>query len=171
MLTGKQVILRPIERDDLPNYVIWLNDPDVITYFGFYKPLSLAQEEAWYEWQLAQEGSINFAVEFEGRHVGGAGFARIDHRDQNAEVGLFIGEKDLWDRGLGQDVLTTLIDYGFNQLNLHRIYLRVFAENLRGVTAYERVGFRHEGTFRECIWRHGRWHDMLIMSILRPEWP
>ncbi|RME85450.1 MAG: N-acetyltransferase [Caldilineae bacterium] len=169
MLQGKLVRLRPIERADLPNYVRWFADPEVLRYFGNYLPLSLAQEERWYERQL-DSGSINFAVEYQGRHVGGAGFAHIDHRNQNAEVGLVIGEKDLWDRGLGQDTLATLVDYGFAYLNLHRIYLRVFAENKRAIHAYEKVGFREEDRFREAEWRHGRWHDLCFMSILRREW-
>ena len=63
-----------------------------------------------------------------------------------------------------------MLDYGFDQLNFHRIYLRVFAENIRGVHAYEKIGFVHEGRFRETNWRHGRWQDLLVMSILRREW-
>lgn len=170
MLQGKRVVLRPIEREHLPNYVRWFADPDVLTYFGPYLPMNLAQEEAWYEGQNVDPSRLNFAVEMDGQHIGGAGFAFVDHRSQHAEVGLFIGEKALWDQGLGQDILTTLVTYGFEQLNLHRIYLRVFAENARAIHAYEKVGFVHEGRFRESEWRHGRWHDMLFMSILRREW-
>jgi RimJ/RimL family protein N-acetyltransferase len=170
MLHGKRVVLRAIEHADLPNYVRWLADPDVLTYFGIYQPMNLAQEEAWYQHQNESRDNMNFAVELEGRHIGGCGFAGIDARNRHAEVGLFIGEKQLWDQGLGKDTLATLVGYGFDYLNLHRIYLRVFADNLRAVHAYEQVGFRHEGHFRESEWRHGRWLDMLIMSILRPEW-
>jgi RimJ/RimL family protein N-acetyltransferase len=170
MLQGDKIILRAIEPDDLPNYVRWLNDPEVLAYFGFYRPMSLAQEQAWYEGQAKHDDTLNFAVEYEGRHVGGCGFANLDRTGQKAEVGLFIGVKSLWDQGLGKDTLTTLVRYGFDYLNLHRIYLRVFAENARAVHAYEQVGFVHEGRFRESEWRHGRWQDMLYMSVLRDEW-
>lgn len=170
MLQGKRVVLRPIEPDDLPFYVAWFADPEVLAYFGPYLPMNLAQEEDWYRGQNDDPTRLNFAVDLEGQHIGGGGLSSIDHRNQNAEVGLFIGEKSLWNQGLGQDVLTTLVAYGFDYLNLHRIYLRVFAENERGKRAYEKVGFRHEGRFRETEWRHGRWHDLFYLSILRREW-
>ncbi len=170
MLQGKRVVLRAIEPEDLPQYVRWFADTDMLKYFGFYYPMNLAQETDWYEGQNQDADRINFAVDHEDQHIGGCGFASLDRRNRNGEVGLFIGEKSLWGQGLGQDILTTLVEYGFDYLNLHRLFLRVFAENARAVRAYEKVGFLHEGRFRDAEWRHGRWHDMLFMSVLSHEW-
>jgi RimJ/RimL family protein N-acetyltransferase len=170
MLYGKKVVLRPITHEDLPNYVRWLTDPEVLLYFGKYLPMNLDQEEDWYHRQRDDPTVLNLAITYEGEHIGGTGFQHLNHRERNAEVGLFIGEKSLWDQGLGQDTLATMLRYGFEQLNLHRIYLRVFAENQRGIRAYEKVGFVTEGRLRQVVWRHGRWHDILIMSVLYPEW-
>ncbi len=170
MLQGKLVRLRPIEREDLSNYLEWVNDPDVLAYFGSYLPYNMLKEESWFESMSQDARVLNFAIEYEGRHVGGCGFIGIDYRNQHAEIGLFIGDKSMWDKGLGQDALRAMLDYGFDHLNFHRIWLRVFAENKRAVHAYEKVGFVHEGRFREDQWRHGRWQDMLIMSVLRSEW-
>lgn len=170
MLQGKRVVLRAIERTDLPAYVRWLNDLRVLEYFGRYQPLSLADEEKWYSDMLEDDRACNFAVEVAQEHVGGAGFCNIDHRNRSAEVGLFIGVPELWDQGLGLDVLEILLAYGFEQLNLNRIALRVFAENKRAIHLYEKTGFRHEGTWRQAEFRHGRYLDMQWMSILRVEW-
>ncbi len=172
MIRGRKVRLRAVEREDLPRYTAWLNDPDVVEYFGPYRPWSLADEEAWYTGQRTDASVLNFAIETleEGHHVGGCGFCHIDHRNRSAECGIFIGEKALWGRGLGTDAMQALIDYGFRQLNLHRIYLRVFAENRRAIRLYERIGFQHEGRWREAEFRHGRYHDVLWMSILAPEY-
>ena len=170
MIQGERVLLRAIERDDLPNYVEWFGDAEVLAYFGRLLPLSLAQEEAWYEGQLQDPSVCNFAIEYEGRHIGGAGFSNVDGRNRSAEVGLFIGVPDLWDQGLGGDVLRSLVRFGFEQMNLHRIGLRVFAGNERAVHLYEKVGFQHEGRWRQAEFRHGRYHDMLWMSVLRDEW-
>lgn len=170
MLQGQRVVLRPIEKEHLPNYVRWFGDPEVLAYIGGYLPLNLAGEESWYQRQNENPNVVNFAVELEGQHIGGTGFFDIDHRNQGAEIGIVIGEKEFWNQGLGQDVMNTMIAYGFDFLNFHRIYLRVFPENERAVRAYEKVGFVHEGRFRQSVWRHGRWHDLLTMSILRHEW-
>jgi RimJ/RimL family protein N-acetyltransferase len=170
MIRGERVVLRAIERQDLANYVEWFNDPVVLEYFGRYRPLSLAEEEEWYEQMLQDPKTCNFAVELEGRHVGGAGFDKIDGRNASAEVGLFIGLPELWDQGLGFDILQSLLRFGFEQLNLNRIYLRVFARNERAVHLYEKLGFRHEGRWRQAEFRNGQYQDMLWMSVLREEW-
>jgi RimJ/RimL family protein N-acetyltransferase len=170
VIYGERVVLRAIEREDLPNYVQWLNDPRVLEYFGRVVPLSLTQEEQWYEGMLQDSSVRNFAVEYEGRHIGGAGFSHIDPRNRTAEVGLFIGIPELWDQGLGRDILRTLVHFGFEQMNLNRIYLRLFAGNERGIHLYEEVGFEHEGRWRQAEYRRGRYHDLLWMGILRKEW-
>ena len=170
MIRGERVTLRAIEREDLPNYVRWLNDPRVLRYFGRLVPLSLAQEEKWYEGMLQDRTVRSFAIEFEGRHIGGCGFRDIDKHHRCAEVGLFIGIPELWSQGLGRDALATLLRFGFEEMNLHRIYLRVFAENERAVHLYESLGFQHEGRWRQAEFRHGRYHDILWLSILEDEW-
>jgi RimJ/RimL family protein N-acetyltransferase len=170
MIRGERIVLRAIEREDLSNYVQWLNDPLVLEYFGRFFPLSLALEERWYEAMLDDSNSCNFAIEFEGQHIGGAGLNNIDGCNASAEIGLFIGLPEMWDQGLGRDVMRTLVNFGFEQMNLHRIYLRVFAENERAVHLYKKVGFRHEGCWREAEFRHGHYQDLVWMSILREGW-
>lgn len=170
MIYGERIILRAIERKDLPDYVRWLNDPQVLEFFGSYTPLSLAQEEEWYEAMVEDPSVRAFAVDFEGKHIGGAGLNAIDGRNASVEIGLFIGSPELWSQGLGSDVLQTMLRLGFEQLNLHRIYLRVYGENKRAIRLYEKVGFQHEGCWRQSEFRHGRYHDILWMSILRHEW-
>lgn len=169
ILRGELVELYPMERKHLPDYVAWFQDPEMVRYFGPIEPLSQEQEERWFESTLSQADVRNYAVYYQGEHVGSAGFARLDFRNRRAEVGLGIGRKDLWDRGLGVDILRVLLRFGFEQLNMHRIYLRVFAENSRAIHCYEKAGFRHEGTLRQCEFRHGRYHDMLLMSVLEDE--
>ena len=67
MIKGERVVLRAIEREDLPNYVDWLNDLRVLEYFGRFLPLSLTQEERWYESQLGDSSTCNFAIELDGQ--------------------------------------------------------------------------------------------------------
>ncbi|NOZ27122.1 MAG: GNAT family N-acetyltransferase [Chloroflexi bacterium] len=173
MIQGEKVRLRAITRDDLPRYTTWLNDPQVIEYFGPYRPWSLEDEEDWFTKQRTDPSVMNFAIDAleDGQHVGGCGLSHIDQRNRTAECGIFIGEKSRWGQGLGTDAMRALIRYGFQQLNLHRIYLRVYEENRRAIRAYEKVGFRIEGRWREAEFRHGRYHDILWMSILAHELP
>ena len=63
-----------------------------------------------------------------------------------------------------------MLQHGFETLNLHRIYLRVYSTNPRARRSYEKAGFVLEGTLREAVYRHGKYADIHVMSVLRSEW-
>ena len=89
---------------------------------------------------------------------------------RSAEVGIFIGEKSCWNKGYGAEVMSLLLKFGFNNLNLNRTYLRVDDANKGGIRAYEKAGFVHEGRFRQATFQNGEYGDVLLMSVLRTEW-
>ena len=175
MIIGDTVRLRGIEKEDLPLFVNWLNDPDVRRYLSLYSPLSNAQEEKWFE-DLAshclaeQPLMIETLDEGTWRPLGNISFLNVDQQSRNAELGIFIGEKGFWGKGIGTKAIALMLDYGFMTLNLHRIYLRVFYPNQRGIHCYEKLGFKHEGNMREAYYLDGEYIDVLFMSILRQEW-
>ena len=105
----------------------------------------------------------------EGVHIGNVGLHRIDWKNRNAEPGIAIGEKEYWNRGYGTDAIRTLLGLAFREMNLHRVFLRVDADNARGIRCYEKAGFRQEGTLREAVFKAGIYHDQYVMSILRSE--
>jgi RimJ/RimL family protein N-acetyltransferase len=86
-------------------------------------------------------------------------------------VGIFIGDKSVWDQGYGTDVMRLLLKHGFETLNLNRIYLKVYATNLRAIRCYEKVGYVPEGRLREASYKHGQYVDFILMSVLRSEYP
>jgi len=63
-----------------------------------------------------------------------------------------------------------LLQHGFETLNLHRIFLRVYEDNLQAIRAYEKAGFKHEGRLREDRYYRGKYYDTLMMSMLKNEW-
>lgn len=165
--------LRPIERDDLPRFVEWFSDPEVRHYLDMYLPFSLAQEERWFEnlqERLAKQEVVMLTIETsDGAHIGNISLFDINWKDRHAELGITIGDKDYWSQGYGSDSIRTLLRVAFDDMNLHRVYLRVHADNARGLRCYEKVGFQREGTLRESVFRGGRYHDTYVMSILKPE--
>jgi len=173
MMLGNQVRLRPIERDDLPRFVAWFGDAEVRRHLAVYLPFSLAQEERWFEslqGRLERQESVVLAIETsDGVHIGNVGLDNINWKDRNAEMGIVIGEKAYWDQGYGSDSIRTLLRLAFHEMNLHRVLLRVDADNARGIHCYEKAGFQQEGTLREVVFREGTYHDQHIMSILQSE--
>lgn len=169
MIYGEKTRLRRIERQDIPTFVRWFSDPEVREFLLINRPISTAEEERWFERKL-EEGSEIFAIETaDGTHIGNIELMDIDSRHRHAELGVVIGEKAYWGQGYGSDAIRTLLRFAFEEMNLHRVSLRVYEDNARGINAYEKCGFRIEGRLREAIYRKGRYYDELIMGVLGPE--
>jgi RimJ/RimL family protein N-acetyltransferase len=173
MIVGEKVRLRPIERDDLPRFVQWFGDPEVRRHLALYLPFSLAQEERWFDNlldRLERRQDVALAVETaQGVHIGSMGLHAIDWKNRSAELGIVIGEKAYWNQGYGTDAIRTMLGLAFGEMNLHRVFLRVDADNARAIRCYEKAGFRREGTSRQAVFREGVYVDQYVMSILRPE--
>ena len=177
MIVGERVRLRPIEKDDLLRFVEWFSDPGVRRYVAMYLPLGSAQEEKWYERNLDRGPEQSWALEVRSPEdeevwtlIGSCGFHEIHWRTRAAEFGIAIGDREYWGRGYGTDAVQALVRWGFETLNLNRIYLRVFADNPRAIRSYEKAGFVKEGTLRQDEYHEGQYVDTVVMGVLREEW-
>ncbi|BAJ63298.1 GNAT family N-acetyltransferase [Anaerolinea thermophila] len=175
MLFSQRLRLRPIQRSDLPFFVEWLNDPEVRQFITVTVPLSLEEEEQWYEQMLKQpKPERPFAIEVreegEWRLIGNITLFDLSWVNRSAEVGILIGDKRFWNRGYGREAMRLMVQHAFETLNLNRVYLRVDVENIRGIKSYEQAGFVKEGILRQANYRNGKYSDMMVMSVLRSEW-
>jgi len=172
MIEGRKVGIRALEKTDMDEIMKWINDPEVMENLLMRYPVSRYQEEKWIEKAL-DEGNLRnkvFALETKDRiYLGGIGLHRIDWENRNAEVGIVIGKKEHWNKGYGTDAMMTMLDFAFNQMNLHRVYLRVYEYNERGIKSYEKCGFKKEGVLRDDRYIRGEYHDTIIMGILKDE--
>lgn len=170
MIYGTKTRLRRIERTDIPTFVRWFSDPKVREFLMLNRPISVAEEERWFEGQLADPSTELFAIETaEGVHIGNIGLHDIDWLHRRAELGIVIGEREFWNQGYGSDAICTLLAFAFRDMNLHRVWLRVFEGNGRAMKAYEKCGFQHEGCLRQAVYRQGKYCDEFIMGILSHE--
>ena len=180
MIYGERIRLRAVEKEDLPIFVGWLNDPEVIQGLLLYNPISQTEENGWYERMLARpidEHVLAIEVKLPGsgdeelswKLIGSLAFDSIDWRIRAAELGILIGDKSFWNQGYGTESVRLLVQYGFNTLNLNRVYLHVFETNPRAIRAYEKAGFTLEGRERQAEFRDGKFIDVLRMSWLRED--
>lgn len=168
-LRGDRVVLRPLERGDLARCVGWFNDREVTYFLGRDGPLTMEEEERWFANYKAKTDELIFAITIDARHIGNVGLHGIDRSNRRADLGILIGEKELWSRGFGTDALRAVLRYAFHDLHLNKVSLDVIAYNDRAVRVYERLGFVREGVKREDLLKRGRFVDVIRMSVLSRE--
>ena len=172
LLIGEKIYLRPLEREDAPLFVIWLNDQEVTRTLLVSGPINLQKEEEYLEnaYKSEHDTVLGIAIKETDKLIGSTGLRQIDFRNRHAGFGIVIGEKAEWGKGYGTEATSLITRYAFETFNLNRVWLHVFADNERGVRAYEKVGFKREGILRQEGYREGRYWDTLTMAILREEW-
>ena len=173
-LRGERVLLRPSEPGDLEPILRWFNDAEMTHFLLSHAPIGREEEERWIARTTSEQGAsvVYFVIcRLEDRlPIGTVSLFDIDRRRRSAGFGIAVGEKSFWGRRLGTDTTRTIVDFGFRDLELERIWLHVHAYNPRGRRAYEKVGFVVEATARRALYHRGAWHDVLAMAILRSEW-
>lgn len=168
---GEKIYLRPVEEEDLKLFYFGKNNPDVReTLFLFY-PMTYDQIKIEIQSLQASKENLTFTIveKLTGKAIGQTSFVRIDYVSRMATFFLAIWDPDYWSRGYGTEATQLMIDYGFEILNLNRIQLHVALENNNAIRAYEKCGFKVEGTLREAMYHHNRYCDFLLMAILRSE--
>lgn len=168
------ITLREIGREDIPIINRWRRDPVVAE--GVAAPhrfIGLEVDLRWYEDYLTRRSTevrcAVCAVE-SGTLVGMVSLTRIDYVHSNAEYNAIVGEPGAHNKGLGTAATRAMVRYGFADLNLHRIYVSILRENVGSIRMCEKAGFREEGTIRQGAYKNGRYHDLVLMGVLRPEW-
>lgn len=170
-LVGEKIYLSSVNVEDAEKYVEWFADFYLSDYLSKSKDLmNIEVEREWlHETQKNRDYSFAIVDLKTDKLIGNCGIMNISQIDGAAEVGIFIGEDEYRNKGIGVEVLSLLLDYGFNYLNLHNITLRVLSFNERAMKCYKKVGFREFGRRRESNYINGKYYDEVHMDILRDE--
>lgn len=171
MISGEKSTLRSLEQRDASEYHKWINDPETNYWRGLYHPMSENDAAIWVEREShADSGRLTLGVQtLDGKFVGVIGLRGICGRSRRAEIWIYLGDKRIWKKGIGTDAISTLCDYAFEEMNLHRVWLECDQNNIAAIRCYEKCGFRIEGTLRDGYFRHGRFRDTTIMGRLRTD--
>jgi RimJ/RimL family protein N-acetyltransferase len=167
--------LLPLQLDQAPLFHRWFCDPEVIRYsLSVFQELTTeAQVTQWLARTLQDPTSLTLGIYLADSLtlIGYAGIANLSRVNQAGEYFLLIGEKRYWGQGIGTAVTQQVVTRGFRDLGLHRIMLTVSVPNQAGVKVYRKAGFQLEGRLRQACYRNHAFHDKLVMSVLRLDWP
>jgi ribosomal-protein-alanine N-acetyltransferase len=177
-LIGHKVYLRSHLPSDLDtNWYQWFNDFEVTEFmFKGVFPNTLEDQVTFFEQIKELQRSrkhLQLAVVHKetDTFIGVISLGSISWVNRSAEIALVIGEREFKGRGNGLEAMALLINHGFAKMNLNRIWAGQHVGLERWREALEvNLGFRQEGMMREAIFSHGRYHDVVIISVLAGDW-
>ncbi len=174
MIDGLHVRLRGLRLEDVPEIMRHWNRLELRNYLALMTPHSQEDEEKFIKntWEgFRKLTRFPFGIETlkENLLIGVTELADIEWLNRHAQVGISIFNEKFQGKGYGTEALQLLLFYGFNILNLHSVYLRVFEYNKRAIRSYVKVGFKEVGRLRKARFLHGQYHDVVLMDILSTE--
>lgn len=169
MLTSNEITLRALKYQDENRIYKWANDPELKDLTGTIFPISELEHKNWIESRMTHQLDKTLIIETKDEvAIGLIGIKSVDLINSNGEIYIYIGESDYLGMGLGTKALDLFLDFNFNRLNIHKIYLHVFEFNVRAIKSYEKLGFIIEGNLQDNLFMNGKYHNTVIMAKLNP---
>jgi RimJ/RimL family protein N-acetyltransferase len=174
LLRGDRIRLAALEKNDMESVARWQHNATFLRLFDATPayPKSRDRLEQWLRERQQDRTAFLFGVRLlnDDALIGYAELEGILWAHRVGWLSIALGDPASWGQGYGSETMRLLLAFAFDELNLHRVQLTVFGYNRRAIALYEKLGFRHEGVFREFIQRDGTRHDMILYGLLRQEW-
>jgi RimJ/RimL family protein N-acetyltransferase len=168
-LRGETITLRTVEDEDVSFLQETINKPDVRHALSAVEPVSEQAEREWVESVTSGESDdVHLLVCVDGDAVGIIGLNNLTDRVGMAELGYWL-TPDAWGNGYATDAVRTIVEYGFQERRLHRVYAKVLTGNEGSQRVLEKAGFQREGTLRDHWFRDGRHEDVYLYGLLAGE--
>lgn len=164
-IDGEKIYLRILEEKDASiEYCEWLNDPVVNKYLET-RQATVEDLKKYIREKLVAEDCLFFGIfwKAENKHIGNIKLEPIDLKNKKATLGMIIGDKNYWGRGIAKAATDLAVDYAFNQLGLQEIKLGVISENTAAIRVYEKCGFEAYSVDNQAINHDGRLFDQIWM--------
>jgi ribosomal-protein-alanine N-acetyltransferase len=162
-----QITLRPWHLDDLNNLVALANNKNIAQYMAdvFPHPYTIENGKTFIDFANSNPNSKIFAISINDKPAGSIGLhLQADILKKNAEIGYWLGE-EYWGKGIIKNAINQIVDYGFNNLDIVRIFARIYGTNIPSQKVIERAGFVLEGKFEKTIYKNNEFLDELIYAI------
>ena len=167
MLEYKGIKLKPIETEDVTILNKWKNDEEVFKYLGGgFRPISESQQKKWME-SMIENNSTNqrfMIISEDNKKIGFIGLYSISEIHRTCTLGIYIGEKKYWGKGIASRAYSALEDYARRYLNIRKIRLEVVRDNEGAVNLYKKLQFEMCGVFKKDRFIDGEYRDIILME-------
>lgn len=170
MIKGKTVGLRAIEETDLEILLNWRNNPENRIFFREFKELNATNQKNWFDKYVIQDNQTQMFAIVElatNQIIGACGLCYIDWINRSADFSIYIGKDDLYiDDIYAIEAAQLMEKYGFEELNLHRLWAEIYSIDEKKQLFFEALNFKKEGVFKETHWTEGKWVDSIYFAKL-----
>jgi len=167
--SGERVSLHPVEEDDLGAFARARNDPDLRVPLCIDSATNREALEEFHEDTVSGGDGYWFVATADDETVGAVTFPDVREGDGLADLAYWILPEHQG-QGLGHEAVSLLLEYGFEELRLHRVRADCLATNEASRGLLESLGFSREGQFREAMFQDGAHVDVLRYGLLETEW-
>lgn len=168
-LRGERVTLRTMEREDAELVQRAYNEPEFQDGFLLDHPRNRREIESQIEERVeANDDSVHLLLCVDGDAVGRVYLKNI--RQDHGMLGYWL-LPEARGRGYTTEGAAVLLDHAFDTMALHRVFARVIDDNEASTAVLRRLGFTHEGTYREHVFARGEYRDTEHYGLLEQEWP
>lgn len=168
-MEGKFVKLRALEEEDLTLLKEWRNSQHVRKTTREFRLLDMINQKKWFEsiHNTYPPKDIMFGVlNKKNRLIGVTGLTYIDWKNRHAEISIYLAVEKWQKTKEAQDIINLITEYGFGELNMHRLWAEIFSIADENIELFERMKFVKEGTLRDKLWRKRKWWDSFLYSKL-----
>jgi UDP-4-amino-4,6-dideoxy-N-acetyl-beta-L-altrosamine N-acetyltransferase len=158
VLYRDRILLRPMEFEDTDYIVRWRSDPDIIANLFSSEPLTKENHLKWFK--QTHEDRLDYIICFKDNQ---------QLKNLKSEAGIMLGNKSMQGKGLAKESFALWFTYGFKELGLNRIYVRIMSDNYTTLEFIKKLGFVQEGILKQDCKTDTGFKDVIIMGLLKSE--
>ncbi len=164
------IVLKPLQREDLEMVRTWRNSPEVSSYMYSEKQISEEEQSLWFDRLATDKTSKYWIISSNDRPLGVANITAINTTLQSCYWAFYIGDTSVRGGGIGAKVEYNVLKYVFEELKLNKLRCEVFVFNDKVIKMHEKFGFRREAYYREHCMKNKEFHDVVGLALLKSEW-
>jgi len=166
-IRGESICLRGLQDEDASvEYCSWINDPKVNKFLGT-KKATINELKKYIKEKKENKNCLFLGIftKTSNKHIGNIKLEPIDFKNKKAILGILIGDKNYWGRGICTETAKLVVNYAFKNLNLKRVELGVISENKAAIQCYLKAGLKIDRTGPKIKGDNGRYYKTIFMSI------
>jgi [ribosomal protein S5]-alanine N-acetyltransferase len=171
-LVGEKIILRSIKINDAnEEYLSWLNDSDTVKGLATEAGTNLSSLISYVQSAIDNTNTTMLAIcdVASRKHIGNIKLDNFDWIANTCELGILVGDKNYWAKGIGYEACKLILLFAFNELEIRKVILAVYENNTSAIKLYEKLGFIKEGQLRKHIMKDNIYYDKYYMGIFKDE--